>query len=269
MRKLLTLALPLALALASCADGDSSDTLNLEVAPDGTGALSGSYARLLKVGDYIYAVDDSGLITYDATNPSSPAFVTRSDVGFAIETLYHHEGHLFIGSQRAMYTYTIGVDGVPARRGQFDYASLNLPVEPCDPVVADGSTAFATLYTDLAVEGPCGGTEREQVEALVVMDIQNLDAPRLVAQYDTPSPRGLSLDGDILFVCNETEGFTVFDVSDPRDVTEIARVEGVTAWDAIANDGVLAIVGAAELVQYDYSDPSDPVELGRIDIAGR
>ena len=74
----------------------------------------------------------------------------------------------------------------------------------------------------------------------------------------------LSLDGGVLFVCNDRSGFTVYDVSDPRDIRELAREPDVMAWDAIADDGHLIVVGTDEVVQYDYSSPTRLVELSRL-----
>ena len=264
MRPALTLP---AAALAACSlIGASScvgDAEAVALGDAGVTPLSGSYSRLLAVDDYLYAVDATSVITFDATDRDDPVEVGREDVGLAIETIYHHAGNLFIGSRSAMYTYTISDDGTPARRGQFDYNTLNLPVEPCDPVVADANTAYATLYTDNSTEaGGCGRTR--EVQSLVVMDITDLEQPTLVNTYDVATPRGLALAGDHLVVCNDDFGFTVFDVADPARAEAVAMVDDLEAWDAIVQDDVLMVVGTTELVQYDISDPTEPVELSRL-----
>lgn len=245
--------------LPGCAgDGDA-----IAIADAGLTPLSGSYSRLLAVGDYLYAVDATSVITFDATDRDDPVEVDREDVGLAVETIYHHEGNLFIGSRSAMYTYTITDDGTPERRGLFDYNTLNLPVEPCDPVVADANTAYATLYTDINQEaGGCGRTR--EVQSLVVMDITDLDRPSLVNTYDVVTPRGLALTGDYLYVCNDGAGFTVMDIADPADAREVAFVTDLEAWDAIVQGDLLMVVGTSELVQYDISDREAPVELSRL-----
>lgn len=262
----LALTLPAA-ALAACSlaglVGCVGDSEAVALADSGTTPLSGSYSRLLAVGDFLYAVDATSVITFDAADRDDPVEVGREDVGLAIETIYHHDGNLFIGSREAMYTYSITDDGTPARRGQFDYNTLNLPVEPCDPVVADDNTAYATLYTDITNEaGGCG--RARQVQSLVVMDITNLEEPTLINTYDVATPRGLALADDHLVVCNDEVGFTVFDVTDPARAERVAFVEDLEAWDAIVQDDVLMVVGTTELVQYDISDPTQPVELSRL-----
>ena len=236
---LLILSLAVLLTWTSCAN--DSDSLVDIGATDTDLTLNGSYSRILVVGDYLYGVDDQSLITYDITDRRNPTEVDRSEIGLAIETIYHHDGNLFIGSRDAMYTYTIGSNGVPVRRGLFNYANLPNLVQPCDPVVADASTAYSTLYTRPNTNAPCG--QRESIEALVVMDITDLNSPSLIAMHEMQTPRGLSLDGNLLFVCNDTNGLTIMDVSDPAAIQVISRLTALNAWDAIAHDSTLVVVG--------------------------
>ncbi len=246
-------------ALGACSDdtnGFGSTDLNPLPA-----AISGSYTRLLSVGGFLYAVDNTSIITYDISNKDNPVEVNRTDVGLAVETIFHLDGNLFVGSRQGMFTYTIADDGHPERRGTFDYARVTGMVEPCDPVVANSTTAYATLYTG-DVADRCGRSQT--LEMLVVMDIRNLDAPELITTLNVRSPRGLSLDGDLLFVCNDVNGFTLINVEDPTTPRVITTYTGLTAWDAIAKDGILIVVGTKELVQYDYSDPTRLIELSRL-----
>ena len=254
------LAFSLALG-TSCSDGDEGGLWIGDDSSTAAEALTGSYTRVLAVGDFLYAVDTRAVITYDLSDRDNPVEVDRTDVGLAVETIYHLNGNLFIGSREAMFTYTIADDGRPVRRGQFDYTRVTAGVQPCDPVVADESTAYATLYT-IGEDDVCG--RRGDVQMLVVMDIRDLDNPSLITTYGVTTPRGLSLDGDLLFVCNDRSGVTVLDVSDPANPTEVNRQRGLMAWDVIADDGLLIVVGTDEVVQYDYSDPTRLVELSRL-----
>jgi len=226
------------------------------------GSLSGSYARLIAVGNYLYAVDQTDLITFDASDRDDPREMHRQTIGRAVETLFHHSGNLFIGSREGMFTYTIQNDGVPQRRGEFAYSEVLPMAEPCDPVVANDNVAYATLYSDRSVSDPCGRTQR--IQMLVAMDITDLDDVQLIRTYEVPSPRGLALRGDLLFVCNDASGLTVFDVANPSDIQMLSRLTDMEAWDVIAKDDVLMVVSTTELIQYDYSDPSALVELSRI-----
>ncbi len=225
-------------------------------------SLSGAYTRMLVVADKLYAVDQTSVITYDITDRDQPVQVDRQEVGRAIETLFHNDGNLFVGSRTGMFTYSIDEAGLPRRRGRFDYSVLPFEVEPCDPVVANSTTAYATLYTDNDPNDGCG--RRRSMQLLVVMDVTDLDAPRLIRTYDVATPRGLSLDDNVLFVCNDENGLTVFDITDPANLVELSRVRNIRAFDVLSEDGLLTVVGATELVQFDYSDPTDLVELDHL-----
>ena len=263
--KYLSSALLVCAGLLAACDADTNDAWLGDTGAPATAAdaLAGSYTRVLAVGDFLYAVDTRSVITYDLADRDNPVEVDRTDVGLAVETIFHLDGNLFIGSSLGMFTFTIAEDGHPVRRGTFDYSLVTGGVEPCDPVVANSTTAFATLYAEDAGVRECGGNRRD-LEMLVVMDITDLDRPSLIRTYDTPTPRGLSLDGDLLFVCNDANGVTVYDVSDPARVTVVDRIGDVMAWDAITDDGVLIVVGTEEVIQYDYSEPTQLVELSRL-----
>lgn len=241
-------------------DGGGFDA-RFDTSAPAPGTTSGSYSRILTVNNHLYAVDQTSVLTYDITNRDNPVEVGRTEVGLAIETIYHHDGNLFIGSREAMYTFSISANGLPVRRGTFDYSRVTGMVEPCDPVVANRSTAYATLYTE-DNNGACG--TRQNVQLLVAMDISNLDRPSLINTYPVQTPRGLSLDGNLLFVCNDRNGLSVFDVTNPAQARLISRIQDISAWDAIASDGLLIVVGTTQLIQYDYRDPSRLVELSRL-----
>ena len=261
---LATLAVAGACLLGTACTADGDVNFSDPAVDSGAGVSTGSYTRVLTVGNFLYAVDTRSVITYDLSDRDNPVEVDRTDVGLAVETIYHLDGNLFIGSREGMFTYTIAEDGHPERRGRFDYSLVAGEVMPCDPVVANDETAFATLYTTGETDA-CG--RRERIETLVVMDIQDLDRPSLVTTYDVRSPRGMALDGDVLVVCNDASGFTVYDVSDPQRLRVLDQVDDVMAWDAIARDGLLIVVGTEEVVQYDYADPTRLVELSRLPYA--
>ena len=257
------LAAAASLTLLGACSTDNDDILLAEewaTTPELT-SIQGAFTRMIAVGDYLYAVDHTNIITYDIADRNDPREVGRSEIGLAVETIYHHGGNLFIGSREGMFIYSIAADGQPQRRGSYDYAQLAGPVTPCDPVVANDETAFATLY-NLPGRDECG-TQRT-LNLLVTLDVTNIDRPTLISRTPVTTPRGLTLDGNLLFVCNDVSGFTVYDISDRNNLRVVSRVNDIMAWDAITNDGVLVVVGNTELVQYDYSDPTRLVELSRL-----
>ena len=256
-------AFALLAGLAACTDVELDEP---GVNADNLTTLSGDFSRTLVVGDFLYGVDNESVLTYDITDRTAPALVDRTPVGLAVETIYHHEGNLFIGSRSGMYIYAISRSGVPVRRGDYQYSDLPGidEVQPCDPVVAEGNTAYASVYTsDDATDG-CGRVNTFQ--NIVVLDVSNLDRPSVVNLQPASTPRGLAIDGDLLFVCNNENGMTVYDVTDRTEFQWVAHFGDVNAWDAIAGDGRLVVVAADEVVQYDYTDPANIVELSRVDL---
>ncbi len=259
IKTLILFSLLFSVSLFIGCEGDADFAIPVSSGSNGTNS---SYARMLTVGDFIYAVNLNEIVTFDATDPSDPTEIDRQDIGTGIETIFHHEGILLVGSSEGTFTYTIEATGIPRRRGQFDYNTLSLPVLPCDPVVASGDVAYATLYTRAEVEGSCA---REQVvNLLVVMDITDLENPSLITTVETWSPRGLAVEDDLLFVCNEFGGLTVFDVSDPSRPRTISQLRDIVAYDVIVKDDILIVVGGTELIQYDYSNPLELVRLSTI-----
>jgi len=247
------------LGFASCTEVDLPAN---SASPTAVEGLAGDFSRTLIVDNYLYAVDQTSVLTYDISNRDEPKKIGHTEVGLALETVYHHDGNLFIGSRRGMYIYTISRNGTPVKRGDFDYSTLAGVVEPCDPVVAEGNTAYASLYTGTSSTDPCG--RATDLETIVVMDVSNLDNPTLIQRHDVLTPRGLAIDNDMLFVCNNENGLTVLDVSNSNQFTEIARITGINAWDAIAENGKLTVVGATEVIQYDYTDADNIVEISRL-----
>ncbi len=264
MKNLKTITLCLLLLSMSVFIACEADSDFATPASNSSNGTNSSYARILTVGDFLYAVNLNEIVTFDAIDPSDPTEIDRQVIGTGIETIFHHEGILLIGSSEGTFTYTIEASGIPRRRGQFDYNTLDLPVEPCDPVVAAGNVAYATLYTRENNVGICG---RDQtINLLVVMDITDLENPSLITTVETPSPRGLAVRGDLLFVCNEFSGLTVYDVSDTSRPRVISTVNDVVAYDVIVKDDVLIVVGGSELIQYDYANPEALIRLSTIDM---
>jgi len=129
-------------------------------------------------------------------------------------------------------------------------------VTPCDPVVAEQDIAYVTLSSSFwNAEDPCGSIVN--VNELRAYDVTDLSNPILKNTYNMTSPKGLSIDGDFLFVSNTEEGFSVFEVDHSGNVWLKENITGFTSYDLIAKDGKLLVVSPDEIRQYDYSDIND------------
>lgn len=250
MKKLSILLLLLGvLGLQSCSK--ESDSL----APsDGTTGIAGSYARFMIVNNRLYVVDQQSIKTFSLDNPADPALLDQQDIGSNIETIFNLGDKLFIGAGSGLYIYTIGSTGIPQTAGSFLYSNFNFGFEPCDPVVANETYAYVTLNTTNRIER-CRITVEEQVNLLNIFDITDVFQPQLVAQYAMHNPKGVGLDGDLLFLCEDDQGLKVFNVADPENILQIAHFTGYTAFDVIPLGGLLLVVGPDNVYQYDYTDP--------------
>lgn len=212
--------------------------------------LSGSYATILEVGDFLYAVNREQLVTFRKTTAGLDE-VDKQDVGFRIENIYHYAGVLFIGSEGSLYIYAIGTNGIPVRKSETQYDNFNIDVRPCDPVIARGDIAYVTLST--STQGPCGRSI--QVNELRTYDVSDIETPVLLTETAMINPKGLGFKDDYLLVCEGNAGVKIFDITDKRASPElINHLEGFQAIDLIVNGNKLLVVGQSEIRQFDISN---------------
>ena len=225
--------------------------------------LNGSYARLLTVGNYLYAINNEELTTFDISITSDPIEMNKQNVGFSIENIYHHAGVLFIGSSEALHIYEIASDGIPLRKSESRYfAAPN--VCPKDPVIARGDIAYVTLSTIELQDGQC--FRDLAINELRIFDISDLENPVLLSTTDMKIPKGLGLDGNYLFVCEKESGLKILDVSDSNNPIVINELTEFESYDVIAKEGLLMIVCPSEIRQYDYSDINNITLLSSINL---
>jgi hypothetical protein len=220
--------------------------------PSPTTGTGGSYARFIIVGDYMYVVDEQSLITFDVSAAGDPKQIDKQPIGEGIETIFNFEDKLFVGSSRGLYIYEIPTSGIPEQLSATSYFEFD--IFPCDPVVANDSFAYVTLNAKRRLNNPCGGAFEVDVNVLKIFDITDPRQPVQLTEYEMYAPKGVGLDGTTLFVCDDTAGLKVFDVSDPYELQPITHIEDLTAFDVIPLDGILLVVGPKEVYQFDYTN---------------
>ena len=213
---------------------------------DSNGGVGGSMARFTIRDNYLYTVDSQTLKTIDISDPGQPRHLKGRDqkLGFDIETIFVMDTLLFIGSQSGMYIYDVTRPDFPQFLSQVSH------IRSCDPVVASGNYAYVTLNSENTW---CGRVSN----VLQVYDISNTHNP-VLKQTVTGfiSPRGLGVDGTKLFICDN--GLKVYDITDPvyprwmDDLTYIPEADGIDTYDVIPLNGLLLVVGANGLYQFDY-----------------
>ena len=225
-----------------------------------SGTLSGSYANLLSVSGYLYAINDDELITYDLIKPDQPEEVDRQTLGFGVESLFHRSGVLFIGSRESMFIYTILENGIPVQKSKTDYG-VNFDFTPCDPVVANDTLAIASLSSRLT--GICGFITFNELRFFDIVDIEN---PEMINVVEMDEPKGMAIDGEHLFVCEATTGLKIFNIQNALSPELIFHYPDISTFDVIPTGNLLLVVGPTELFEFDYSNIHNVQLLGRFDL---
>ncbi len=241
----------MSLTLFSACDKADSGTgsSNMET-PGGKG---GSLARFAISGNYLYGVDASKLITFSLENAGNPQQIKISEVGFNIETIFPYQDKLFIGSQEAMYVFSIANPANPVKIGEVSH------IRACDPVVANDEVAYVTVRNG----SDCGGS----LNALYVYDISNPQAPREMNMLNMVNPHGLGWQNDVLYVCDGSDGLKVYITGSGAHKYELnyfTSVGGATFYDCIPYGNLLIAMVQGGLILYDISQPDTPHELSRV-----
>jgi hypothetical protein len=228
----------------------SAETAGKWTGGAGTG---GSMARFMLNDDYLYVIAvPVRLKTVDITTASDMAVIDSVDVPRNMETLFRLENNLFVGTTTGMLIFDLVNPQKPVQISSYDHLTA------CDPVIVDGQYAYVTLRT--------GNMCNNGQNLLEVIDISSITNPFLVKSYPMFNPHGLGTDGDLLFVCDGAAGLKIYDKSDPLAIitNQIAHYEDFDTYDVIPMDGILMLVGEGGIYQYDYSDPTNIIQISHI-----
>ena len=208
----------------------------------GNTGKGGSMARFTIIADYLYAVHNSALKLFNIAH--SPGIVQGAELQLdrLVETIYPFEDHLFLGTTTGMLVYNLNNPAIPAFVSVFEHISS------CDPVVVDGNFAYVTLRS--------GNNCNNMVNLLEVVDISSLEHPFSVKSYPMYNPHGLGIENKTLFICDGDAGLKVYDATDPMEIHQhqLAHFPDIKSYDVICHNGLLMMIGADGLYQYDYTD---------------
>ena len=239
-------------ALYACSSNDGGILPGVD--SGGVIGTGGSLARFTIVQNNLYAVDNTTLTTIDIANPTQMILEDQQDVGFGIETIFPFDNTLFIGANTGAYIYGVDGEGIPSELSFFEHAMA------CDPVVSDGAYAYVTIRSGRACDF------LGDANILEIYDIASLENPIQITQVAMNNPRGLSVDGNLLFVCDGNQGLVVFDVTDRTNPVVLTREMGFEANDVIAQNDVALVVSPDGIRQFDYTDPTSLTELSNLSL---
>ncbi len=235
----------------------SADLSNAAAASAKIG-IGGSMARFTVVNNYLYTVGRSDLTAFNISTAANPLMESTKTLGWNIETIYPLKDKLFIGSQTGMFIYSISNPASPAFISNFTHACFN------DPVIADDNYAYITLRA--TNESVCRGVAA-QTNELDIVNITNILQPSLVRIYNMAGPKGLSKDGDHLFICDDKGGLKIFNVANVQDIKLLKVINNITPFDIICNGGLAIVVADEGIFQYDYSNINDVKLISKITVS--
>lgn len=248
MRSLLNIPLFLSLVflITSCSkDGSSTDLKS----SGGTGT-GGSLARFTIAANHLYIADYTTLRVYDLADPDNPVKKATVNIGFVVETIFPYQDKLFIGSTTGMFIYSISDPSTPVKLGVAQH------VRSCDPVVANGTTAYVTLRGGT----PCGTAE----DGLYIYDLSNVLSPVLKSLFRISTPGGLGIKDSVVFVCRGNSGMTLVNVKNPAVPQLMYTVNDGNYFDVIPYGNLLICYVATGLFIYDISNLNQVLKVGTV-----
>ncbi|NVO19590.1 MAG: hypothetical protein HXX13_07810 [Bacteroidetes bacterium] len=214
--------------------------------------VGGSLARFIIIDNYFYGLNQTDMQVVDIHEPDDPQVGNKITMQRMVETVFIDSCYLFVGSQTGMLIYNVSDPSNPALITNYDH------FQSCDPVVVQDNIAYITMRAG----NRCGNFQN----AMDVVDLHNISSPQLLKSYTLNEPYGLGIDNKKLFVCDGSSGLKVYDATDPLNIDQhlLQTFNGITATDVIPNNGVLILVAADGLYQYDYSDVNNLQLLSKI-----
>lgn len=208
--------------------------------------LAGSRSQFAIIENHLYAIDKGSIKSFNISSSTNPTFAYEKRTWDEPETLFPEGNYLFVGTTTGMKIYDTGSD-----RDNPKFVSEIEHVESCDPVVVQGNYAYLTLRSG----SDCGG----DVNELQVIDVGNLKFPQLEEQFEMSDPHGLAVDGNLLFVCDGSDGLKVYNNSNPLNSGDnlMYHYSGIQTSDIILNNGAAIMIAEEGVYQYDYTNPSN------------
>ncbi len=168
-----------------------------------------------------------------------------------METLFPLNDYLFVGGQSNMQILSLNNPEHPEFLSSFTHTTS------CDPVVANSTNAYVTIRDGAG----CGNG----LNRLHVLNIQNIQNPVQTDSEVMINPRGLTILGKHLFVCDGPSGVIAFDVADESNIRRLGTLSSKQANDAlVVAQNLIVVSGDDGIFLVDVSDPNNMVEVSTI-----
>lgn len=227
--------------VGACTDGGTSKSSDISSIPSvsiGATGKGGSMARFALTDTALFVLTNNSLQSYNIKNQASPVLQNTVALNNDMETLFPYDTLLFIGSQSGMYVYTLNPEY------ELQYVSDYWHVTSCDPVVFDGTYAYVTLNS---AHEMCG----RYINQLDIINMENIREPYQINSYEMESPKGLGVDGNLLFIC-DNNSLKIYDKSNPYNIQIKNTFTIPNIYDVIPYRGNLIVTSQSGIVQYSY-----------------
>ncbi|MDP8238541.1 MAG: choice-of-anchor D domain-containing protein [Candidatus Hatepunaea meridiana] len=136
--------------------------------------------------------------------------------------------------------------------------------DPEDPEVAGNWDGFAGTFGWIFVIGEVVYLSGQN--GLFTLDVSDIENIELLDRYPLRQEwRGVYVVNEIAYLAQQRRGFSLIDVSNPRDLTEISNIDLFDAINTeVVNDLAYVANGSHGLVIIDVSDAENPEIISRI-----
>lgn len=215
-------------------------------------SVSGSITKFALNNDHLYLMNGFNLFTFNISDPLNIIQEPAISIWRTVETLFPYNNHLYMGTTTGMLIYSLTDPRNPLHVGTIDHTTA------CDPVVVQGDYAYVTIRSGTS----CWG----DINQLDVIDISNTSNPVLKSSFNLTNPHGLGVKGNVLYVCDGSDGLKVFDNTNPLVVGDqlMQSFSNIQAIDIIPLGDLAIVLTEDGVYQYDCSDVQNIQYLSQI-----
>lgn len=217
-----------------------NDMVNSSTSGSASVGANGSMSRFALYNDNLYTVIENYMSIFDLRAEQPVKLAENIYIGWNVETLFSYDDNMFMGTPTGLLIYSVEDPLRPV------FQSVITHVFGCDPVVVHNDIAYVTIHSG----NNCGQNANE----LFVIDVSNVREPKSLATYAMKSPKGLCVDQEMLFLCDD--GLKIFNITTAEKLylSNPIHFKGMEGYDLIAQDNILMMITDDGLYQYDYSD---------------
>lgn len=214
------------------------------------GKSKGTMSKMEIANHYLNLITGSSLLTYDISG-NTIVKTQQQQVGTDLETIYHENNKLYIGSKSSMIIMNNSNPSAPTKISEYTHEVS------CDPVLPNGNIAYLTLRS-VDSEG-CNGT----VNLLKVLNVTNPSSPTEITNVNLRSPYGMTISNGRLFVGEGQNGLTVLDITNPTSPVEIHHSTAFKTFDVIkhpTDNDIILIISRNDIKQLQYNSSTGTIQ---------